>query len=166
MIYYLAKPNESYNNKGNEADVQDLPFLSSCWKTGMVATLSMNTCSRRTLPCPSLYSCIVSFHSTSEDNVNMTEWHQDYCPNGLVSLYRQDLDKALAGTATAALSPLHICSSSSKCSSEPNSFVGHETNREGQVTGSWGGEVWRRMVGKAFRKNVKDVLMECTARRI
>lgn len=37
---YLAKPNGSYNYKANEADLQDLPFLSRCWKTGMVATLN------------------------------------------------------------------------------------------------------------------------------
>lgn len=112
----------------------------------------MNTRSRRTLPCPSLYSSIVHFHFTSEDNVSMTEWHQDLCPNGLVSLDRQDLDKALTGTAIAARSPLHICRSSSKCSSEPNSFVGCEINRKGQVTESRGGEVWMRMVGEVSGK--------------
>lgn len=29
IIYYLMKPNGSNNNKGNEADVQDPPFLSN-----------------------------------------------------------------------------------------------------------------------------------------
>lgn len=38
----------------------------------------------------------------------MTEWHQDLCPNGLVSLDRQDLDKALTGTATAAVTSAHL----------------------------------------------------------
>lgn len=94
----------------------------------------------------------------------MTESHQDLCPNGLVSIDRQDLDKALTCTAIAALSPLHLCRFSSKRSSEPDSFVGHEMNREGQVTESRG-EVWRMMVGEAFSKNVKDILMECSARK-
>lgn len=87
---------------------------------------------------------------------------QELCPNGLVSLDRQGLDQALTSTATAALSALHICGSTSRCSSEPNSFVGRERNREGEGTESWGGEVWRRIVGEAFRKNVKEVLIGCT----
>lgn len=38
----------------------------------------------------------------------MTESHQDLFPKGLVNLDRQDLDKALTGTAIAALS---LCTS-------------------------------------------------------
>jgi len=40
IIYYLTKPNGSNNNKGNEADVQDLPSLSNSCRAGAVATLS------------------------------------------------------------------------------------------------------------------------------
>jgi len=48
---------------------------------------------------------------------------------------------------------------------DPNSFVGHERNREREGTESQGEELWRRMVG-AFRKNVKDFLMGCTEGKI
>lgn len=82
IIYYLTKPNGSNNNKGNEADVQDLPFLSTSCRAGAAATnpqpsarYCTNTCSRRTLPRAPLCSCILCFYSTSGDNVSATEWH-------------------------------------------------------------------------------------------
>lgn len=127
--------------------------------------VSMDTWSRRTLPRPHLCSSPVCFQFTSEDSLTMTDT-QELCPNGLISLDRQDLDQALAGTATAALPALHICRSTSRCSSEPSSFVSCERNREGEGTESWEGEVWRRMVGAAFRKNVEDILMGCTEGKI
>lgn len=91
---------------------------------------------------------------------------QELCAAGLISLDRQDLYQALTSTATAALSALYICRPASRCSSEPNSLVGRERNREGAGTESWGGDVWRRTVGEAFRKNVRDILLGCTEGKI
>lgn len=172
ITYYLTKPDGSNNNKGNEAAVQDLPFLSNSCRAGAVATLNpqpdtswTHAVGEHSLvpPYAAAYCLFISPLRTMWAWLSDT---QELCPNDLISLDRQDLDQALTSTATAALSALHICRPTSRCSSEHDSFVGRERNREREGTESWGGEVWRRMVGEAFRKNVKDILMGCTEGKI
>lgn len=156
IIYYLMKPNESNNSKGNEAYVQDLPFLCKCCRAGAVAAFNPQ-------PDPAWTHAVEHFmpHSVAAychfTSSLRTVWAwpsdtQELCPSGLVSSDGQDLDQA----ATESLSALHIWESTSRCSSEPNSFVVHERNSEGQGAESWGGKFWRRMVGEAFRKELKD----------
>lgn len=91
IIYYLTKPNGSNNNKGNEADVQDLPFLSTSCRAGAAATLSPqpDTAPTHALgehslvpPCVAAYCVFIPPLRTMWVPLSDT---QELCPNGLIS---------------------------------------------------------------------------------
>ena len=113
IIYYLTKPNGSNNNKGNEADVQDLPFLSNSCRDGAIATLNPQPDTAWThavehsLMPPYVAACCLFISPLR----TMWAWLSDtqkLCPSGLISLDRQDLDQALTSTATAAVSSAQL----------------------------------------------------------
>lgn len=169
IIYYLTKPNGSNNNKGNEADVQDLPFLSTSRRAGAAATLSPqpDTTPTHALgehslvpPCVAAYCVFIPPLRTMWVPLSDT---QELCPNGLISEGGIWIKLWLAQPQQHC----QLCTSVDPSPDAPQSLIplwvlkgtGRERGQkleEGRFGRGW----WEKHLGKMWRTYWWDALKE------